>query len=218
LQAVARFSLPHEAHVARAALASHGIAAVVDHDHGPFPSAASWVYVRVAQTDVERARSVLERGPVVGSEGGHGIESRSSAVEVEPAPDDDMRPMRLSRRILLARWFLYGQAVSGVVAVPLTLRSPRVSLGFLLMAIGSLVLALWSHHSPRTAFGVAVVFEVLLVAGTVAVRGPVGSLGLIAVLAVYFAWLAAGQDPPELLQARPKTTRSVEADIGDAWK
>ena len=211
LQAIAKFSTPHEAHIARASLASHGITAVVDQDHTPYISASSWVQLRVAPTDAELAREVLEQGPVQNADESTQPDSAGPSIAAAPAVVDDMRPSRLSRRMLLARWFLYAEAIVALLAGLHYLAGPIV-------AIVPFGLALWSKRQPRPAFSAALGFQTLATLVSVATTGLAGLGALIPNLAVYFAWLAAGEKPPDHILAEPEATRSVEGEIGEAWK
>jgi hypothetical protein len=206
--AIASFSTPQEAHVARASLGSHGIEAVVDQDHTPFVGAASWVQLRVKPEDAALAKQILEEGPIDEEDGIAGTDGDEASTVV---PADDMRPSRLSRRMLLARWFLYAQAI----AILFTGFSFPIAFPLALVPLG---LALWSKREPRPAFTAALVLQTLATLVSVAVSGPTGLIALIPNLAVYFAWMAAGEEPPDHLLATPDATRSVEDEIGEAWK
>jgi len=215
---VAKFSSAHEAHMARAALESHGIEAIVDQDHSPLISMVPWVQLRVPRSAVELTRRVLERGPLRDDDASVGRADAPAPPEMESALVDDMRPLRLSRRFLLARWFLYGEAVSGFLAGFALLGTPILSLASWAAGTFALVLALWSWRRPRDAFAVGVGFQTLLTVLAIVTNGLNGLIALIPNLALYFAWAAAGDHPPEILQVTPEPTRSADTDIGDAWK
>src|SRR3972149_236080 len=53
LVTIASFTNPYQAHLARAALASHGIEAFVQHDHGQYVTMAMWVQLQVARRDCD---------------------------------------------------------------------------------------------------------------------------------------------------------------------
>ena len=140
---VASYATPPEAELARALLASEEIAAFLLHDHGQYVSGASWVQLQVARRDRELATKLLEDGPLPA----HG------ALRVGGEDErDDMRSMRLRRRFVIARWFLYavglGEVVLGVgLLVPRTLR--WAALGLIPIMAGAVV----SHamHDPLDA-------------------------------------------------------------------
>lgn len=193
---IATFSNQHEAHLARAALESHGIEAFVQHDHSQYTTAAPWLHLQVARRDSILAATVLERGPV-----------QTAEPPGTPAADrtDDLRALRLQRRLMLGRWILYAQAVS---ALPLLL----ILVPLFVVPAG---LALWSRLDPRRAFAVALGLQTVVGLVAVATLGPVGMGLLIPLLAFYFAWEAAAPNPPESLLEGPATPT---IDIGDAWQ
>jgi len=218
LLSIAKFTSPHEAHLARNALASHGIEAVVDQDHTPYVSVSSWVQLHVAQSDAELARQVLEQGPVLDGEEGAEADDAAPLTETEPAMVDDMRSSRLSRRMVLARWFLYLQAFGAFLWSFTIFGIPLLGLLYLIGAIVALGVALWSRQQPRPAFAVGLGFQTVVTIIAIARAGPLGLVAVVPHLAVYFAWAAAGKHPPEHLQAKPEAKRSAEMDIGEAWK
>jgi hypothetical protein len=189
---IATFPNPFEAELARAALDSQGIPAIVNHDHGQYVSAGSWVQVQVARGQSELAASLLESGPLHGSEG-----------TVEP---DDMGQLRVQRRFTLARWLLYAGAVQFLLT------------GLLLpLSLVALGLAAWSLRNPRRAFGIAFALQAVVVLVAVAASGPTGLVFLIPLVAFYFAWASAAPTPePSLAASSPPRMRSI--DIGDAWR
>jgi hypothetical protein len=195
---IATYPNPHEAYLDRAALESLGVAALVQSDHGQYSSIASWVQLQVARRDRELACEVLDRGPLLTSE-----------AELAPASDatDDLRPARLKRRFVLARWFLFASAMGLCLASWIT--APLI-----LLPLG---LALWSKKQPRYAFGTAYFIQIAFLFVSIALGGISGLMALIPLAAYYWAWIGAAPDPPDELLASPyPKTREIE--IGQAWK
>ena len=195
---IATYPNPHEAYLGRAALESQGISAIVNNDHGQYVSIASWVQLQVSLRDREFACEVLEQGPF-----------RTSEAESVLAANafDDMRPVRLKRRFILARWFLYASALTLLLAGGITGPLFLVPLG----------LALWSKKHPRHAFGSAYFLQILVLFFSIAFMGHSGLMALIPLVAFYWAWKGARPDPPELLLASP-LPRTRMVDVGQAWK
>jgi len=216
LVTVATFSTPHEAHIARAALASHGIEGLVHQDHTPYLTSLPWVQLQVALRDAGLANEILERGPVHES-----TADGTAGPETQPTADDridDMRPARLRRRFALARWFLYAQALGGVMWVGGLFETPVLSLLAVLGAGIAFFTALHSKRQPRAAFAVALGLQTVMLGFTVALKGPFGLTALIPFLAVFNAWAAAAPEPPERLQESQLKLASPDVFIGDAWK
>jgi hypothetical protein len=215
LVTVATFSTPHEAHIARAALASHGIEGVVHHDHNPYPSASSWVQLQVAKPDADAASEVLERGPVqeTTADDATATEMRAAAG----APVDDMRPARLRRRFTLARWFLYLQTIPLLLWAVVLLETPVFSVLAFLGGSLSLGTALWSKRQPRVAFGIALGFQTIVTIVAIAEAGLLGLQAVVAHLAILHAWWAAAPEPPEPLQTSLLRRDGPDVEIGDAW-
>src|SRR5262245_29303019 len=109
---IATFPNPYEAELAHAALESEGIPAIVRHDHGQYFSAGAWVHLQVARSASEHATRLLEQGPLSGT----ARADEAAASDATQLPDD-MEPLRASRRILLARWFLFGGALMCLFSV-----------------------------------------------------------------------------------------------------
>jgi len=195
---IATYPNPHDAHLGRIALESQGVPAFVHSDHGQYVSIGSWVQLQVALQDREFARAILEQGPFNMSE------AESTASEDAP---DDMRPVRLKRHFVLARWFLYAFALTLFLTF-------WISGPLFLVPLG---LALWSKKHPRHAFGSAYFLQIVVLFLSIAISGLYGLLALIPLVAYYWAWTGAKTDPPEQLLASPfPKTRAV--DIGQAWK
>jgi hypothetical protein len=189
---IATFPNPHEAEMARAALEAQGLVAIINNDHGQYPTAGSWVHLQVARHDGSSATSLLEQGP------SHASEAADEA--------DDMRPLRQRRRFILARWFLYASAVWLLlfgVLLPLSV-----------VAFG---LALWSRRNPGAAFGVACGLQTVVVFVSIATSGALGLGSLIPLFAFYFAWASASPEPAEWLVASP-LPGTFSVDIGNSWK
>jgi hypothetical protein len=195
---IATFPNPYEAELAHAALESRGIPAVVQNDHGQYLSAGAWVQLQVAASHRELARTLLERGPL----------DETAGAEVPDAVDalDDLAPLRVNRRILLGRWFLYAGAVTFLLSVYL-----------LPLSLVAFALVLWSRHDPRRAFALAYGLQSVVVLVSVAIAGLGGLTTLIPLVAFYFARAAAAPAPQPSLVASPYWyLRSVE--IGEGWK
>jgi hypothetical protein len=190
--------------MASAALASHGVESVVQHDHGQYATMGSWVHVQVARRDRDLATTVLESGPTRETDSVGGPAESPEA----PASDrtDDMRELRLQRRLTLGRWILYAGAVGAL---------PFLFLFFMPLFVVPLGLALWSRADPRRAFAVAFGIQTIVVFVAVAKSGPTGMVTLFPLLAFYYAFMAAAPNPPEALVAGPV---SPTIDIGEAWQ
>jgi hypothetical protein len=195
---IATYPNPHDAHLGRIALESQGIPAFVQSDHGQYASIASWVQLQVAIRDREFASEILEQGPFSMSE----AESATS----EDAPDD-MRPVRLKRHFVLARWFLYASALTLLLTF-------WISGPLFLIPFG---LALWSKKHPRHAFGSAYFLQILVLFLSISTSGLFGLTALIPLVAYYWAWTGAKTDPPEQLLASP-FPKSPAIEIGQAWE
>jgi preprotein translocase subunit SecD len=118
---VARFPNAQDAHLARAHLGSHGIGAVVQHDHAPYVTAAPWVLVQVAQRDRDLAITVLDRGPVW----------TARAVDIGeqwnvPAVEPQERSIRLARGLAVV-----AVVVLALVGLWILFRIPRVQAVFI---------------------------------------------------------------------------------------
>lgn len=191
---VASFPTPYEAELARAALESHGLTALVGTDHGQYVSAAPWVRLQVPRSDAAFATSILDEGPP----------GATSAME---EAEDDMRPLRLRRRFVVARWFLYsGAAMCLVTGSKLTMPLFFVLLG----------LAIWSRTQPRYAFGAALVIQAALTVATISTRGIVGLGMVIPLIAFQFAWMSASPKHARRLQASPLPA-APGVEIGEVW-
>lgn len=190
---IATFPTPFEAELARVALESQGMSAIVGSDHGQYLSAAPWVQLQVSRRDRALATSILDKGPPGGT----------SATDAK----DDMCSLRLRRRFVIARWFLYAAAALWFVAGGLLLPLFVVPLG----------LAIWSRSQPRYAFGVALVIQTAITLGTISTLGIVGLTTVIPLVAFQFAWMSASPRYVERLQASllPGTPSIV---VGEAWK
>ena len=207
---IARFFSPHDAHLARIALESHGVEGWVHFECCQYCSTIPWIHLQTERQDAAVAIDVLERGPVI-------TEDRTEAAIAPPAREgspeplateagDDLAPLRLERRFGIARWFLWVQAVG---ALPWVL----VLVPVFVVPAG---LALWSKTRPRPAFAVALGVQVVFLFVLMAATGPIGIGALGAVLAVYFAWIASRPDPPTYLLASPYAA-IPSVPIGDAW-
>jgi hypothetical protein len=179
---VASFTTPFDAELARAALESHGVHAVVGSDHGQYLTAWSF------------ANQILNEGPPV-------------ATTASDAPDD-MGSLRLRRRFVLARWFLYASSAALLFSrVPWLLPLFVVPLG----------LAIWSRTQPRYAFGVALGIQTAITVGSISILGLVGLPTVIPLIALQYAWLSTSPKYVEELQASP-LPNSPSIEVGEAWK
>jgi hypothetical protein len=190
--AVAWFFSPHDAEMARVALASEGIASVVLYSHCQYTTALPWVRLDVTRHDHDRAATLLERGP-------------THATEIADE-SDDMCPLRRERRLAIGRWFLYRLALNCVMF-------------FILMplAVVPLGLARWSKESARRAFCLAAILHLPVIVASIAASGPTGSVALIPQLAFYFAWMSAVPGTAEYV-AESFLPRTPTISIGDSWK
>ncbi|NIM00672.1 MAG: hypothetical protein GTO30_16350 [Acidobacteria bacterium] len=191
---VATFPTPFEAELARVTLESQGMTAVVGSDHGQYLSAAPWVRLQVPRRDHALATTILNEGPLGGT-------------RVADARDD-MRSLRLRRRFVIARWFLYASAAAWF-AVGVFVLLP--------LFVVPLALAIWSRSQPRYAFGVAMVLQMVIAAAAISTSGVWGLTMVIPLIAFQFAWMSASPRYVEQLQASPlPETPSVA--VGEAWK
>ena len=190
---IATFPTPFEAELARVALESQGMTAVVGSDHGQYLSAAPWVRLQVSRRDRARATSILDEGPPGGT--------------IATDAKDDMRPLRLRRRFVIARWFLYAGAAMWLVAGGKLLPLFVVPLG----------LAVWSRSQPRYAFGVALGIQTAITVGTISILGSLGLTTVIPLIAFQFAWMSASPRHVDKMQASPlpETPNMV---VGEAWR
>ena len=190
---IAAFPTPFEAELARVALESQGMTAFVVSDHGQYLSAAPWVRLQVPRRDRAFATSILDKGPP-------GVTSAKD-------PKDDMGSLRLRRRVVVARWFLYAAAAWWLLAGGVLLPLFVVPLG----------LAVWSRSQPRYAFGVALGIQTAITVGTILTLGILGLATVIPLIAFQFAWMSASPRYVERLQASPlPDTPSIA--VGEAWK
>jgi hypothetical protein len=191
----------YEAEIVKGQLEAAGIpyqANRISSQFGLFVGGAGAGGIRVAGSDLERARQVIALAAAAAeeSEVEPGDVPPAEHVPEAAAYDDDDRRARRDRRYKIARWLLHLTGVTYVAMAPLAFGASVVdALCNVVLGIALIALALWSVRQPTLAFALSFLGLALGLLVAVVFERPFLTVpGFMAVLAVYFAHKTASAE------------------------